>query len=277
MSILSTLATFNWKRHGNTLIKVLFQPKVLGLIGLLGFVLYGIAWDTVLRPSLETMKQRDEIINKEREALNKKEASKQHYDTLAKQLHDLQIDMIAIRPGDSSTVLAVSKASALLTLANGSDRTKRDWPILPAPHDRRENVSLTPMGSSTVNIQEAQAANAAASAPPSTSAPTDNPAAAGTGTAGTMVERFDYTLKATGTYPALMDLLNELVTERTLIKINRVEIALTNTQPAGQTGVTPPPQPDAKEYPDYPVKLDMVLSLSLFLYAYDASAPPTHS
>lgn len=277
MSVLSTLASFNWKRHGNTAFKVLFQPKILGLIGLLGFVFYGIAWDTVLRPSLETLKQRDDLINKEREALSKKEAGKQHYETLAKELHDLQIDMIPIAPGDSSTVLAVSQAASLLTLAKGSDRNKRGWPVLPAPHDRRDNVSLTPIGSSTVNLQEQQAtdANGAAPGSPPTPGATDNKSP--TAPVST-VERFDYTLKATGTYPALMDLLNELVTERTLVKINRVQISLALPSPSGQSAVmTPPPQPDAKEYPDYPVKLDLVLTLSLFLYASDAPPSPPKS
>jgi hypothetical protein len=82
---------------------------------------------------------------------------------------------------------------------------------------------------------------------------------ADSGAASTIpVERYNYQLNVTGTYPALMDLLNQLVTRKKLLKINKVTIsksALDTAEP-----------PDAKVYPDYPVKLDMAVSLSIFLY-----------
>ena len=72
------------------------------------------------------------------------------------------------------------------------------------------------------------------------------------------VDRYDYELKVTGTYPALMDVLNELTIWKTLVKINKITI--------NKATITEE-QPDAKDFPDYPLKLEMIVSLSLFLYA----------
>jgi hypothetical protein len=269
----------DWKRHGGTALKVLMYPKAAALVGLLVFILYGIGWDTVWRPSFDALKTRDEAITKQRGELTKKQALQQRYTDMERQLRNLTVTMLPVHPGNSATVVALGEAAELLRLAQGEKMADRSWPGLPKPHDSRENVLLTPTGSVLLDLRkpsDKDAASPGGSPANEVQKPTSNPAEnASPGTSNDLpqsvpVERFDYDLKATGTYPALMDLLNELVTYRRLIKINQVQI-VPNTASGAE-------QPDASTYPDFPIKLDMTVSLSLFLYADNApSSSPVPS
>lgn len=289
---LELLKSFNWKRHGNTILKVLMDFKVLALIGLNGVVIYGM-WDTFFHPSLEGMKSRDTAIEEQRKALTEKENLQKQYGVWEQQLKSLDTTLIPIASGNSAKVISVTESAELLNLANGKLRDSLVLPPLQPPHDKRENISLTSTANSVLDILNPDGPSptgdnggspAAAPppmptiAPPSPGgpAPSGGPAQApgggssseaNNGAATTMpVEQYDYDLKASGTYPALMDLLNELVIRKKLIRINKVVIS--------KSAVAAAAQPDAKDYPDYPLKLDMVVSLSIFLYESNAPATP---
>lgn len=274
---LDSLKDFNWKRHFNTVLKVIMDFKVLGLFVLNGLVLYGIGWDTILRPSLESMKGRDSALSQQKKSLEAKESLQKQYGVLAKQLKSLDTIMIPVPAGNSAKVVSVTESAKLQKLVEGKLRDVNVLPPLQPPHDQRENISLTPTAESSLDIlklngaaagQSAGASQGAAptggdsggaSGPPGT--PSSGPdGEMGTGGAATSmpVDQFDYDLKVTGTYPALMDVLNELAIWKTLVKINKITISKATVTEA---------QPDAKDYPDYPLKLDMVVSLSIFLYA----------
>ncbi len=285
---LEALKSFNWKRHGNTVLKVLMDVKVLGLISLNGVVVYGM-WDTFFRPSLEGMKSRDTAIEEQRKALGDKESLQKQYGVWEQQLKSLDTNLIPIAAGNSAKVISVTESAELMDLAQGKLRDAQVLPPLQPPHDKRENISLTPTANSVLDILnpdgppsagENAGAPAAGNtlptiAPPGTggSSHPEGPPAGGKegaqagGAATTIpVEQYDYDLKATGTYPALMDLLNELVIRKKLIRINKVVIS--------KSALVAAAQPDAKDYPDYPLKLDMVVSLSIFLYETNAPAAP---
>lgn len=281
---LEQLKSFNWKRHGNTVLKVLMDIKVIGLIALNGVLIYGM-WDTFFRPSLEGMASRDKAIAEQKQALSEKENLQKQYGSWEQQLKSLDAKMIRISPGSSSKVISVTEAAELLEMAQGHQRDAAILPPLQPPHDQRTNISLVPVANGTIDILNPDAAPGAAStgnnatpqpsqlptimpptppegAPPSGSPPPPpgspgSPTPESVAATSIMVEKFDYDLKVTGTYPALMDLLNELVIRKKLIKINKVVISKSTTETD---------QPDAKEYPDYPLKLDMVVTLSMFLY-----------
>lgn len=290
---LELLKSFNWKRHGNTVLKVLMDFKVLALIGLNGVVVYGM-WDTFFHPSLDGMKSRDSAIEEQRKALTEKENLQKQYGVWEQQLKSLDTTLIPISSGNSAKVISVTESAELLNLANGKLRDSLVLPPLQPPHDKRENISLTSTANSVLDILNPDGppvtGENGGSPPPATpSMPTIAPPSQGgssspgssspqgpgggsssesnTGAAITMpVEQYDYDLKASGTYPALMDLLNELVIRKKLIRINKVVISKSAASAAAQ--------PDAKDYPDYPLKLDMVVSLSIFLYESNAPATP---
>lgn len=264
MSLNVDLKSINWKRHGNTALKVLMDAKTLGLIAFMGFTIYGISWDTVLRPSLEQMKIRDEAIQVQKTTLQEREALSQQFSVWEEQLKGLETTMIPIAPDSSAKVASVTESSEIVKLARGENRLP-ELPVLLPPHDTRSAVTLTPVGNSVLDLMQVEGVSIPM---PSSSGGMGNPAMGGINAApeggGVVlnVEKYDYDLKVTGTYPALMDLLNELVVQKKLIKINRVVI----TKVANQE------EPDAKDYPDYPLRLDMTVGLSIFLYVSNAPA-----
>lgn len=271
--MLAALKSFNWKRHANTVIKVLLDFKVFGLIALNGLVIYGIGWDTILRPNLESIKSRDNALAEQRKTLTEKENLQKQYGVWEQQLKDLDTKMIPVAEGNSAKVISVTESSELVQLAKGQLRDVMILPPLQPPHDQRDNVLLTPGNSISIDIMKPEGEAAAAPSappPPAEGAPPtpggETGAPSETGAVTSMpVDRFDYELKVTGTYPALLDVLNELTIRKKLVKINKVTIS----KSAAETEE----QPDAKEFPDYPLKLDMVVSLSIFLYASNEPQP----
>lgn len=275
----------NWKKYLRTGISVALDFKVMGLVMLNVMLLYMGAWDTVMRPHLEQMQGRDKALEEQKKSLQEKEGLQKQYNTLEQQLKSLDTELMAVSQGNSAKVISVTEAADLLELAKGSLRDEQVLPRLLPPHDQRANVSLTFTANKTIDILKPDepvggAPGAPAGEPPAAmpTPPASGPgdlaggqapkgkgmpgAAAGqpaqVGSSTLPVERYDYDLKVTGTYPALMDVVNELVIRKKLIHINKVVIS---------RPTIPEPQPDAKDVPDFPVKLDMVVSLSMFLYA----------
>jgi hypothetical protein len=258
------LKGINWKRQGNTILKAALDFKVLGLLALNGLVLYGIGWDTVLRPNLASIQERDTALAEQRKQLDAKGSLQKQYGIWDQQLKSLNTALIPVSAGNSAKVLSVTTAAELQKLVEGKLRDTTVLPVLQPPHDQRQNVSLTAMGEGSLDILQAEGGGASPGTPPAQNGSPGAPNAGNnTGVATSLpVEWFNYDVKVTGTYPALMDVLNELSIWKTLVRINKIVITKTPVTEA---------QPDAKEYPDYPLKLDMVVSLSIFLYNADGT------
>jgi len=259
---LETLKSINWKRYLNTFMMVIVDIKVLGLIGLSGLTLYGIGWDTVIRPSLETMKSRDNAIQEENETLQKKLQIQHEFGDLEQKLANLDTHLIVLPPGTSAKIVSVTEAAELTDLATGKSRTAT-LPELQPPHNVRTQVELKPTDNGTLDIMhpngEAPSTTSNGPSPLVTGAPPSSSNQNGENPdKPILVDRYNYDLSVTGTYPALMDLLNQLIMRKKLVKINKIIISKSTSE-------TDAP-PDAQEYPDYPLKLDMVISLSVFLY-----------
>jgi hypothetical protein len=283
VTVLAFLRSANFTRYRITAFKVLMNIRVLALLGLLFFTFFSIGWDTVLRPNLELLKQRDDRITQVQRNLSEKDLQRRRISDLQDQLKNLQTQLVPIPLGNSATVVAVSESAELLHLAQEGANTPNTQnkagdnasEELPKPHNSRENVSLTATTSDTVTLAQEMAPPQTVPNVPSTAAPNLMPAPAGpppTGSGGktqaeeaqsqqaspNILQRFDYNLKATGTYPALMDLINRLALRKKLVKINQVLLV---------PSATHQDLPSAADYPDFPVKLDMTVSISLYLYA----------
>jgi hypothetical protein len=152
-------------------------------------------------------------------------------------------------------------------MAHGELRDSLGLPALPPPHDRLDSSMLSPSGDSTVDLVallngNSTDATAKQQQPPAGEMPTG----AAEVTPAFSAEQYQYDLKVTGTYAALIDLVNQLVLHPKLVKINKIVIIKSPDS-------KPEDEPDAKDFPDYPVKLEMTVSLALFLYATDATPP----
>lgn len=262
----------NWQRFAQTSIKVLMDLKILGLVFLNISLLYAIGWDTIIRPSLDNLQRMDKSINEQSKVLTEKEKAQQQYSALAKQLKDLDNQLIPIYPGNSATVISVTEAAEILSLLKGKLRDNK-LPYLQPPHNLRENVSLTPVGDIKFDIltlyPPASPVTPLPSGTPSAAAPvTPTPVSTPPAAAPVLtlpVDQFTYDLKVSGTYSALVDVINELSIRKNLVKISKVTISKPTEVQV---------QPDAKDYPDFPVKLDMLVTVSIFLYE---AAPPLAS
>lgn len=290
-----------WKKYLGIGIQVLMDFKVQGLIVLNVLMVYMGVWDTVMRPNLEQMQGRDKALEEQKKALQEKEGLQKQYSSLEQQLTSLDTQLIAIPQGNSAKVVSVTEAAEILELAKGNLRDTKILPLLLPPHDKRFNVSLLSTTNGTLDLLNPDADPSAAPGSAPTALASPQPASPGilggappgpdamqtmqgggaagpehhglatgltqsvqVGSASLPVERYDYDLKVTGTYPALMDVLNELVIRKKLVKINKVVIS----RPTEAE-----PQPNAKENPEFPVQLEMVVSLSMLLYPDNASQP----
>ncbi len=287
------------KKHVGTAFKVMMDFKVLGLLMLNGMLLYGIGWDTVLRPNLEQLQGRDKALEEQKKALQEKDSLQKQYSGLEQQLKSLDTALIPVPEGNSSKVVSVTEAAELLELAKGNKRDSAVLPPLLPPHNKRASVTLTAIKNESFDLLHPDGVPAVGPQPPPATPPgavaagpggaVGAPGAAAPmpgggappggdgkslpveaqpahiGSTNLMVERYDYDLKVAGTYAALMDVLNELVIRRKLLQINKVTI----TRPATPAEA----QPNAKDNPDYPVQLEMVVSLSMFLYPANAAPP----
>lgn len=256
----SLIRSIPWKRHANTTIKVFSDFKNICLLILVVFTIYGIAWDTILRPSLVALKNRDDVINKQREILNEKGNLKKQYDTWAEQLKDLQHDLISITAAESGKLQSVSESGKIMRMARGELRKSLGLPPLQPPHNVLQGVAVKPVGEDQIvdllTLLNGKPNEGSGSPSPNMQMIQN--------TTGLPAEAYNYELNATGTYVALVDLLNQMVLHPRLFRINKVVI----TRPVGSRMEE---EPDPKEFPEYPVKLEMTVSLTLFLYT-DANA-----
>lgn len=259
---LKTLQGVNWKRHANTAYKVLRDIKVLSMLGLLGFIIYGIGWDTVLAPNLATLKTRDEAIQKQREDYSQRNMLKEQYGSWESQLRDLDVTLTPVPPDGQIKVVSLGVSTDLVALARGQARPE-NLPALPPPHDKRFGVAISQSGSEVLDLL-------ALSGLPMVTVES-NPAdpllgltgGGSTGPSTLMVERYDYDLKASGTFTALVDLLNQLTLRKQLIRLNKVEIARPATAPSAG-GPSSGGAVDVSTGDD--PRLDMTISLSVFFY-----------
>lgn len=289
----------NWKKYLGIGIQVAMDFKVMGLIALNLMLLYMGLWDTVMRPNLEQIQGRDKALEEQKKSLQEREGIQKQYSTLEQQLKSLDTDLAKIPEGNSAKVVSVTEAAEILELAKGNLRDVKILPLLLPPHDKRGNVSLTPISNGKLDLlrpDEGDISAGSATAggqtvggpspsimgssvgPDATPVLGNGPMPGGgpngismpaqviqVGSATLPVERFDYELKVTGTYPALMDVLNELVIRKKLVKVNKVTISRSTEADS---------QPDARDNPEFPVPLDMVVSLSMLLSPLSNAGQP---
>jgi len=261
MSLQADIQNINWQRQANTLFKVLLDMKVLGLIVFMGFTCYGIGWDTVLRPNLEEWNRKDTAIADLKKTLDEKQALFNKYDSLEKDLQNLDTVMDAVPPTDQPNLVALGVSESLLKTLHGELRDQLKIPPLPPPHNIRKDAGISAVSTpSEVDLLNPTGATAAA---PQANQTGSRPGGEEQAMSASLpVQRYDFDLKVSGTYPALLDVLNELTLRKHLVRLNKITI----TKPVD------PNEPDARDpgANDYPLMLDMTVNLSVYLYTANA-------
>ncbi len=267
--------------------QVLIDLKVLMSIGLIIFSIWAIGIETVYKPMNESLTRKDQALKSQAESYEQQKQLVTQYKEWQTQLKELNTDLYAIDPSQPATVAAANSKATLVKLIQGAFRSKSSRPPLPAPHDLRQRVEVIEKKHTQVSLgmtsEEAKPAESGegnsdgAAAPghlPGGKPPGESPgggeeASAPSASAGQpsdtqnlKLEKFDYEVHVTGTYVGMADLLNELASQPNLVVVRSVKIMPADT---GETEAAQS-RPDPKATPDAPVKIDMILQVSMYLY-----------
>lgn len=264
-----------WKALSSMATQILFDTKVLLCIASFGFIIYFIGYDTVLKPSLKEIEIRDTALKNQAEQSRLMEEQIRQYQMWEQQLKGLETTVVKLGANDAPTVEAAKQSNLIKDLASGKKRSP-DIPLLPAPHDVLQQAAISQKEKLTVSIVAAPspmgglegsrpggpggagigAPNENGGPPPSMTEPGGTPANV------VSLERYDFEVKVTGTYPGLADFVNQLVSQRTLVVIRSIQM-----KPS--SGAAAEFRPDPNTTPDAPVKIDLTMLVSVYL---DASA-----
>jgi len=274
--------------------KLLADSRIIMTIILIGFSVYMLGYDMVIKGMNEQLSQKDEALKAQDENYKQQKELVSQYKEWQTQLKELDTDLFVIEANQPATVAAANMKSNLVKLIQGEFRGKSNLSPLPPPHDLRQRVEIIEKSHTQINLSSA----ATEEEKPADGGPDDGPhpggpglgAAGGPGAAptegpnpaqpqprprgplgganpaqpsaqGLALEKFDYEVHVTGTYAGMADLLNELVSQPNLVVIRSVKIT-----PAVNDGDAAKFRPDPKTMPDAPVKVDLVLQVTMYLY-----------
>lgn len=266
-NIVNTLREVQWREVSSVAVQVLADMRVSGSIAFFFLIIYFIGYDTVLRPNMEILKGIDESIKTQQDVIADKKKDQEKYQLWAKELEGLKAHLITLSSNDVPTVIAAGELSEIQAIMTGKSRNASTEEPLSAPHDKVENVVVKQTSMTEVTLKSEDAAAKSAE----NSKPASGPSMAGAKVAEAgppreapavpnevTVTRYDYEASATGTFAALVDVVNHLVMREKLIVIRDIELA-TATLPEGV------PRPDPKTEENAPVKVDMKLKLSVYM------------
>jgi hypothetical protein len=233
----------------HTLQKVLgglLDVKNASLILLLGFLLYQILYDSCIRGPLELLGQNQAMIDQETTHFSDKIKQFERYQRLAKTMTEVPIKVLTRKPTDSTSVLIAREAEKIVNYIKGINRAPGLTAPLPSPHDRLQLLTLRPTGATPVIFStespRPQSVEPAASAPNpgSPPAPPHGEGKEGSASAppiqragppvaiapaaepeGFKGEQFQFDIAVRGTYPACMDLINQLTQHPYLLTLNQ--------------------------------------------------------
>lgn len=279
--------------------KILADSRIIMTIILIGASVYLLGYDTVLKGMNEQLSQKDAALKAQEDSYKQQKELVSQYQEWQTQLKELNTDLFVIDLNQPATVAAASMKANLLKLIQGEFRNKSNLPPLPAPNDLRQRVEIIEKEHTQITLstssQEAEEkpseeGNQTEQRPggPNTGGPMGpgqpgqsnaaqpNPAQprprgpiggggmmneGQAGGQGLQLEKFEYEVHVTGTYAAMADLLNELVSQPNLVVIRSVKLL-----PAANDGSATQYRPDPKATPDAPVKVDLILLVTMYLY-----------
>ena len=232
--------------------KAMGNMKVLATIFCFFFGIYAIGYETVFVPSMADLKRRDDAIQSEKELLEQKEQQQAQFERWETETSALSTKMVRLKPEQSAKVISLKESEKVVSLAKTSPDSK-----LPDPHNKREGISLNALDSATLTISNGQSATVGGDAPPQPGIEGDGSRGEDVRNGPINVEQFDYKINLSGTYPAVVDFVNQIVSLDNLIAIKEITI-----ERIGDASSLPDPE----KFPDYPVKVNMTVLFSIYLY-----------
>ncbi|MBY0405697.1 MAG: hypothetical protein K2X66_17475, partial [Cyanobacteria bacterium] len=140
--------------------------------------------------------------------------------------------------------------------------------------DKLELIEFTPKKESTTSVNNAlNNVKTTGNAPP--------PPPSGSGDQDINLYRFDYEIKLKGTYPALVNFINQVIQSNNLVVVDKITIQKPDPSklpPNASAPASPNPQTPSTQDPSSGISADgntviLEMSLVLTLYFYDPANP----
>lgn len=220
----------------SNLIKAAKDLKVLAAIVAIFAIIYMAGYETVWVNSWKEIDQVSATVEQQQSILTEKEAKVAQYTKWESELQEFDNSVIKLEQSTSSQSASVKHSRRVEELARGSSES-----TLPEPHNKRSVISNKLDRYITYKIPEGA---------PGTEM--------GNTTTQIEFERYDYTIEVQGTYPGLLDFVNQLALLKPLVAINSIEIIAAE-------GTNLASRPDPELNPDFPLRLKMMMEYSIFL------------
>lgn len=262
---------FNPKKFFSIAGKVLMNSQVLMLLAMLGVIIYLGGFETAYKGNVDKLAKFDRQIEEKKKELAKKQEEVDKLKKFENELKGIVTEIPELKKGDALKIVALTESTRITDLAKGIGRDAEKNPILPPPNDKLELLSFAQVAESTVDVAE-ELAGPSAKKKKKKKKP-DEAADAPQDKDTVSLTRFDYEMKVRGTYPAVADLVNQLVQFNNLIVLNKVLVSKAGQLKEAPNSVPTPLTPQSgDESPGADgggsvAKVDMLINLSLFFYA----------
>lgn len=231
-----TLAVLREPGSVRALLEALAAPRPLALALMLAMVLLAGTFQWLLPRFQEALALNAQLRDKQSLGRNEQQTLRR-LAQLQAQMKAVPMRVRELGPGESPAMAALAMAQQTMALA----KQLSSGDTLPKPLRQCKALSLTARGRTRIQAPSPEV-----------------------GWPSVQLTRYQYELALRGPYPALSAFINRLALAPQLVGVDRVDI---QRLPLGRRAL-----PDILSRPDYPVPLEMVVSLSFYLA--DTSAQP---
>lgn len=236
-----------------TLGQAMMDFKIIASMVLVVFTIYMIGIETAWGPTWKDIERREEAKQRQEEQLRFRQQEQAKQAQWDRQLSSLHTAMVQLKPNESAPSAALEKAETVKLLALGGEKS-----MLEPPHGTRQVLSNKLTGNTTVNLKvEANPLSVPGGRGPEAEMMGRMSAGGAAQEQQIQLQRYDYVIEVVGTYPGLMDFMNQLVQLKELVAVDEVTLTYAGS---------PQQRPDPETEPDYPTKVKMNLKYSIYLY-----------
>ena len=255
---INDLKKIDAKQALQTLLGVMKDFKVLAAFLSFFLILYFIGVDTVYMPMKKELDGREETLQSRRKEVEELRKKADQNEALRKELGGLTKTLIMVAQGDSAKVVSLKESGHVVNIAKGLERVFGEENPLPPPHDKRDQVNIVAKGISSVDIlqQEGQQDTSSKGSEENENIPGGGGNGPKNDITSLPLEKHDYEIQMVGTYPALVEFINQLTSMEKLVVIDELTM----------TPVPLEDRPNPADEPNFPLMVQLKLQFSLYLY-----------
>ncbi len=246
----------DWKDLLGNMLKAIVDIKIIAMFFLIFAIGYMGGYEQVYLAMNSKLQATEQQLTILQEKNSKQFGILAQLNAWKRQTASVDQDMILLEPDESPRVVALKESERIINLSKGSGRDIEKFPSLPPPHDRLNfnKVDFLSNQSKSIDLM-----NPSGGSEPKTDVVMES---FELGQISILVDRYVYEMELSGTYPGVVDFINQLVGANDLIRVQDVRIT-----PIDQSEELRP-DPDIES--DFPVDVNMVVTFTFYLSKKDA-------